>query len=111
MKPPEPDAFDPLRFSPEGAKGRHKYAYVPFGGGAHMCLGLHFAVMQIKILMWHILRPDRRSLLTPGEIALLITAAHFHDMGMGLSESARADPPVHSSITQSLNFATRLKTK
>ena len=53
---PEPDTFDPLRFSPEGAKGRHKYAYVPFGGGAHMCLGLHFAVMQIKILIWHILR-------------------------------------------------------
>ena len=53
---PEPDRFDPLRFSPEGSRGRHKYAWVPFGGGAHMCLGLHFAYMQIKILMWHLLR-------------------------------------------------------
>ena len=56
---PDPEAFDPLRFTPEAVKGRHKYAYVPFGGGAHMCLGLHFAVMQIKILMWHILRNGR----------------------------------------------------
>jgi cytochrome P450 len=56
---PEPDNFDPMRFSPEQSKGRHKYAWVPFGGGAHMCLGLHFAVMQIKILMWHMLREHR----------------------------------------------------
>jgi cytochrome P450 len=53
---PEPEKFDPLRFTPEASKGRHKYAWVPFGGGAHMCLGLHFAYMQTKILMWHILR-------------------------------------------------------
>ena len=56
---PEPDRFDPLRFSPEGARGRHKYAWVPFGGGAHMCLGLHFATMQIRILMAQLLRRYR----------------------------------------------------
>lgn len=56
---PEPDKFDPLRFEPEQVKVRHKYAWVPFGGGAHMCLGLHFAYMQIKILMWHMLRNHR----------------------------------------------------
>ena len=53
---PDPDKFDPMRFTPEATKGRHKYAWVPFGGGAHMCLGLHFAYMQTKILMWHLLR-------------------------------------------------------
>ena len=39
----------------EKVKARHKYAWVPFGGGAHMCLGLHFAYMQTKILMAHLL--------------------------------------------------------
>lgn len=53
---PEPEKFDPMRFEPEQVRARHKYAWVPFGGGAHMCLGLHFAYMQIKILMWHMLR-------------------------------------------------------
>ncbi|MBK8271529.1 MAG: cytochrome P450 [Sphingomonadales bacterium] len=56
---PDPEKFDPLRFEPEQVKARHKYAWVPFGGGAHMCLGLHFAYMQIKILMWHMLRNHR----------------------------------------------------
>lgn len=53
---PEPDAFDPMRFSPEGgAKTRHRYAWIPFGGGAHMCVGLHFAYMQMKVIMTHLL--------------------------------------------------------
>lgn len=52
---PEPEKFDPLRFTPDQVAKRHKYAWVPFGGGAHMCLGLHFAYMQIKILMAQIL--------------------------------------------------------
>lgn len=56
---PDPDTFDPLRFEPEQVKLRHKYAWVPFGGGAHMCLGLHFAYMQMKILMWHMLQTHR----------------------------------------------------
>lgn len=52
---PEPDRFDPLRFIPDAVRARHKYAWVPFGGGAHMCLGLHFATMQIRILVAHLL--------------------------------------------------------
>lgn len=53
---PAPDKFDPMRFSPEGgAKTRHRFAWVPFGGGAHMCLGLHFAYMQAKVIMVHLL--------------------------------------------------------
>ena len=52
---PDPLRFDPLRFLPAEVAMRHKYAWVPFGGGAHMCLGLHFAYMQVKILMAQIL--------------------------------------------------------
>ncbi len=52
----DPDKFDPMRFSPEGgAKTRHRFAWIPFGGGAHMCLGLHFAYMQTKVIMAHLL--------------------------------------------------------
>jgi cytochrome P450 len=50
-----PEDFDPLRFTPENSKGRHRYAWIPFGGGAHMCLGLHFAYMQTKVILAHLL--------------------------------------------------------
>lgn len=52
---PEPETFDPLRFTSDQVAKRHKYAWVPFGGGAHMCIGLHFAYLQIKVLMVQIL--------------------------------------------------------
>ena len=52
---PDPERFDPMRFTPAASRGRHKYAWVPFGGGAHMCLGLHFATLQIRILMAQLL--------------------------------------------------------
>ncbi len=56
---PEPMTFDPLRFTEENIRARHKYAWVPFGGGAHMCLGLHFAYLQAKIFFAHLLREYR----------------------------------------------------
>ena len=62
---PDPDTFDPLRFTPDAVRARHKYAWVPFGGGAHMCLGLNFATMQIKLLMAGLLSRYRIE-LAPG---------------------------------------------
>jgi cytochrome P450 len=53
---PDPTRFDPLRFTDEAQRNRHKFAFVPFGGGAHMCLGLHFAYMQAKCFARHVLQ-------------------------------------------------------
>jgi cytochrome P450 len=53
---PDPKRFDPMRFTDEAQRSRHKYAFVPFGGGAHMCLGLHFANMQAKCFARHLLQ-------------------------------------------------------
>ena len=52
---PQPETFNPLRFTEEASRGRHKFAFAPFGGGAHMCLGLHFAYMQAKCFAYHFL--------------------------------------------------------
>ena len=53
---PEPNRFDPLRFTDEAQRGRHRFAWIPFSGGAHMCLGLHFAYMQAKCFARHFLQ-------------------------------------------------------
>ena len=44
----DPLAFDPTRFEPEQVRARHRFAYVPFGGGAHGCIGANFAMLQIR---------------------------------------------------------------
>jgi len=42
----DPDTFDPTRFSEEVSEHRkHNFMWVPFGGGAHKCIGMHFARM------------------------------------------------------------------
>jgi cytochrome P450 len=57
-----PTMFDPERFSPGRAEHkRHNYSWVPFSGGAHMCIGLHFADMQIKLVIAELLRNYRIS--------------------------------------------------
>ena len=53
---PEPDRFDPMRFTPEAERARHRYAFAPFGGGAHMCLGLNYAHMQSRSFARHLLQ-------------------------------------------------------
>ncbi|XP_058805367.1 cytochrome P450 6k1-like [Phymastichus coffea] len=45
---PNPEVFDPDRFSPENQIHINKYAYLPFGEGPRMCVGMRFALMLIK---------------------------------------------------------------
>ena len=52
----EPTKFDPERFSKERAEDKkHFFQWVPFGGGAHKCLGLNFAEIQTKLFLFHLL--------------------------------------------------------
>jgi cytochrome P450 len=53
---PNPDEFDPGRFAEDRREDRvHRYAWAPFGGGAHKCIGLHFGGMEIKAIMHQLL--------------------------------------------------------
>lgn len=55
-----PYTFDPERFSP--GREEHKkdfYQYIPFGGGAHKCLGMHFAQVQAKMFLFYLLKSCR----------------------------------------------------
>ena len=57
---PQPDRFDPDRYTAERAEDRqHKFAWSPFGGGAHKCIGLHFSSIQVKAFMVRFLQRFR----------------------------------------------------
>jgi cytochrome P450 len=51
-----PDTFNPERFSPENAKGRNKFAYIPFGAGPRQCIGNNFGLMEAALVMACILQ-------------------------------------------------------
>ncbi|MGW5075059.1 cytochrome P450 [Rhodococcus sp. NPDC004095] len=52
----DPERFDPDRFTKERAEDKvHRYAWMPFGGGVHKCIGLYFAQMEIKTIMHNML--------------------------------------------------------
>jgi cytochrome P450 len=62
----DPQRFDPERFSPARQEDkRHAFAWSPFGGGAHMCIGQHFATLQVKAIMHQLLLRYRWS-IAPG---------------------------------------------
>ncbi len=48
---PEPDRFDPERFSDENVKRRPPFTYFPFGGGSRICIGEDFAKMEGTLLI------------------------------------------------------------
>ena len=62
----DPQRFDPERFSPARQEDkRHAFAWVPFGGGVHVCIGQHFATLQVKAIMHQLLLRYRWS-IEPG---------------------------------------------
>jgi cytochrome P450 len=62
---PNPEGFDPTRFLPGAAAGRHRYAYLPFGGGRRQCVGGGFATLEATLLLAAITQRFRLNLV-PG---------------------------------------------
>lgn len=55
-----PESFDPARYSPERMEQKtHPYLWIPFGAGAHTCIGLHFTFIELKAILFHFFRQYR----------------------------------------------------
>lgn len=84
---PDPERFDPMRWTPEAQAARPKFAYFPFGGGARLCIGEPFAWMEGVLVLatiaqqWQLrLAPGARVVLEP-----LVTLRPKHGMPMRLT--------------------------
>lgn len=72
----DPLDFDPERFTPERVSTRHRFAYLPFGAGAHQCLGNHFSLMEGQLVMAGLLSRWRPEIVPPpGVLAARPTAS------------------------------------
>ena len=61
----EPERFDPERFLPERKEGRHRHAWLPFGGGQRLCIGNHYTLLLITAVLATLL-PRFQARLVPG---------------------------------------------
>lgn len=54
-----PTAFHPERFSDSMSNAVHKGAFIPFGAGPRICIGNHFAVMEMMVIIVQVLKKFR----------------------------------------------------
>ncbi len=72
----DPERFDPERFRPGQEENRRStYASVPFGGGPRICIGLHFAMLELVVVLALLARRHR----------LVVDASDRHEMAAALT--------------------------
>ena len=77
---PDPERFDPERFTAEASAARPRFAYLPFGSGRHVCMGNSFAMMEGTLIIATIAQRYRLRLL-PGHVVTaepLVTLRQRH---------------------------------
>lgn len=85
-----PDAFDPDRFAPEHAKSRHRFAYLPFGGGPRICIGMSFAMIEAVAILATLVRGARMSHDDTHTIRPVVRVTLRSQGGMPMRVSTRA---------------------
>lgn len=77
---PEPESFDPDRFTPQRQAERPRFAYFPFGGGPRQCIGNRFALTEAILVLAMVTQQFRLDLVPGHPIALepLITLRPKH---------------------------------
>lgn len=74
---PEPEKFDPERFSDENKVKINSAHFVPFGQGPRQCIGNRFAQMEVKVLIYYLLRNFTLNVSAKTEIPLTIKSSPF----------------------------------
>jgi cytochrome P450 len=82
---PDPDRFDPDNFLPEAVKARQRHAYIPFGAGARVCIGMGFALSEAVALLGVLLPEVRMTPLREDTLQMRLSITLRPSNGMPMS--------------------------
>ncbi|XP_063913466.1 probable cytochrome P450 6a13 [Zophobas morio] len=74
---PNPEKFDPERFSEVNKKKRHPYAFIPFGEGPRVCIGLRFGMLEAKVGLSVLLKNYKFSINSKTQLPLKFDPTSF----------------------------------
>lgn len=72
----DPDRFDPDRWCDERRAARHRFQYIPFGGGPRVCVGARFATVEALAVLacwlteWRFASMPERPVMPSGLVTL-----------------------------------------
>jgi cytochrome P450 len=97
-----PDAFDPSRFLNENRDRIDRFAYIPFGAGPRVCIGMAFAMQEGIVLLAHFLRAFRFELVKGHEVMPIqrVTLRPRNGMKMHVKKRVSAK----SSVTEEFSL-------
>lgn len=74
---PEPEKFNPERFSSVNGKQRDSVEWLAFGDGPRNCIGMRFGLMQTRVGLAYLLRHFKFSVCEQTEIPLVWSKTSF----------------------------------
>ncbi|TDD13616.1 cytochrome P450 [Nonomuraea diastatica] len=72
---PRPTEFDPERWANEKTGRRHRYSFIPFGAGPHVCLGQHLFYIEASLLIANLFTRYRPALPYPQKLTPVLGGA------------------------------------
>jgi cytochrome P450 len=82
---PDPEQFDPDRFTPEQVASRPRHQYFPFGEGPHVCIGNNFALMEMQMILASAFQRFRLKLVPDQRVAIQPEATLRPKYGMKMT--------------------------
>lgn len=74
---PNPETFDPERFNDDNRASIDAAHYIPFGLGPRMCIGNRFALMEVKVMLYFLLKKFRFEVASTTEIPMTLVSSPF----------------------------------